>query len=66
MVVKHTDNAFLQKALAKVESQSIRAWATCPQNLPLFEALAESLERKGKSIDGLAGFIVAKAIGLID
>lgn len=58
--------AFFLKALARVESKSIRAWAMNDHNLPIWVQITKGwLEKEGPSEDAeyrLCAFIVAKAI----
>jgi hypothetical protein len=57
-------NNYLNEALEKVESQSVRAWATSAHNYPIFLEMAQGALKKGTSTDFFAGMIVAYAIGL--
>lgn len=54
-------------ALEKVESKSIREWATTAHNAPLFLKIAESSiagKKKCADPEWFAAYIVATAIGL--
>lgn len=58
-------NELFTKALAKVESASIRSWATSERNGPLWLAAAEDAVNAGKNDPNrFATLIVATAIGL--
>ena len=56
--------SYLNEALEKVESQSVRAWATSAHNYPIFLEMAKGAVKKGTDTDFFAGMIVAYAIGL--
>jgi len=63
---KFTPEQFLDAALAKVESKSIRAWAQSDHNRPLWLNLAgNTLQKHGDaaSTDGFAAFVVLSALG---
>lgn len=57
--------ALFRDALAQIESESIRDWATSDHNKPLFERHCERVVAKGKDVEpaGLAAYIVCLAIG---
>lgn len=55
---------FLDEALSKVESGSIRAWANSDHNRPIFEKLAQKAVDKGEpDSDTFASYVVLLAIG---
>jgi hypothetical protein len=59
--------ALLVAALARVESTSIRTWASSAQNRPVFARLAQvAIDKRGPSANEhmFAAYIVATAIGL--
>lgn len=69
MQVQETRTAaqFLDEALARVESKSIREWASSERNRPIWEEIAgKALQNKGPSADPsmFAAYVVATAIGL--
>ena len=55
---------FFEQALAKVESASIRKWATSDHNRPLFLKLVELSLKENKTPEDFTAFIVIQAIGL--
>jgi hypothetical protein len=62
--VFHGVMAYLEAALAKVDSQSVRDWAQTPHNLPLWLKIAERELGRGTDVHVFAGHIVAQAMGL--
>jgi hypothetical protein len=56
--------AYLEAALAKVDSQSVREWAQTPHNLSPWLKMAERALAKGTDVHVFAAYIVAQAIGL--
>jgi hypothetical protein len=69
---KMTAPEFFAKALARVESENVRKWATNEINYPIMIQLAEgALKKKNYLADEdfvarFSAWIVAKAIGLAD
>lgn len=69
---KMTPEEFFAKALAGVESEKIRHWATSETNYPIMIQLCEGVLKKNQGmadedkIAHFSGWIVAKAIGLAD
>jgi hypothetical protein len=59
-----TATEFFEASLAKVESKSIREWATSEQNRPIWISIAQRALDNGKSdTDGFAAYIVVTAMG---
>lgn len=60
--------AFLDRALARVESPSIRAWARTEHNLPLMLRLATlAIAKRGNNPDNelrFATFVTCEAMGI--
>jgi hypothetical protein len=62
-----TGEELLARAIAHVESTSIRTWASSAQNRPVFARLAQvAIDKRGPSANEhmFAAYIVATAIGL--
>lgn len=62
-----TNVELLEVALAKVESDSIRAWANSDHNRPVWEKIAQTaVDNKGDDVDPVAfsTYIVCEAMGL--
>jgi len=58
-------NKLLTDALARVESESVKAWAQTAQNGPLFLKMAENaIKRNEADPDRFAAFIVCCALGM--
>jgi hypothetical protein len=61
---------FLNAALSRVESASIKEWAQSEHNLPVWTKIAEGEVKRGKSaskvddVAWFAGYIVGSAMGL--
>jgi hypothetical protein len=59
-----TATEFFEASLAKVESKSIREWATSERNRPIWIDIAQQALDNGKSdTDGFAAYIVVTAMG---
>lgn len=56
----------LTQALERIESPSIKAWATSEHNRPIFIKIAESALKKNPQTDALqfSTYITCQAIGL--
>lgn len=57
----------LSEALRRVQSDSIRKWATSARNFPLWQKIALDAVKKGGRLndpDWFAGYIVASAMGM--
>lgn len=61
--VKSEARAFFNASLAKVESKSIREWATSKVNRPIWLKIAEGAVAKGSSPEAFAAYMVCVAIG---
>lgn len=63
--MKSEARAFFSRALAKVESKSIREWATTAHNKPLWLKIAEeAVRREGTPCpERFAAYMVCVAIG---
>lgn len=60
-----TPSKFLDRALALVESASIRSWATSTHNRPIWESAAAARLKAGRTdINHFAASIASTAIGL--
>ncbi len=61
-----TNVELLDKALIKVESDSVKAWANLDHNRPIFEKIAQNALDKDPDADPdrLCAYIVCNAIGL--
>jgi len=60
---RETGERFLTQALAHVESESIRKWATTDHNRPLWVKMAKEAAQKGYDPKRFATYIVCVAIG---
>jgi hypothetical protein len=60
-----TNVELLEAALRRVESESIKAWASTANNRPIFEQIAEKALEKDPAADPdrLAAYVVCLAIG---